>query len=92
MTAFDLIDSIFARAQPDMPANVRRISPAQLDYLESLIAGDCEAGAYKPYGPGVMAWMPAGCHKYLIAREGNGRARSLTRLSSLNASATGRLF
>lgn len=92
MTAFDLIDSIFSRVQLGMPGHQRRVSPEQYDYLRALIEADPEGGAFRVHGPGEMIWMPSGRHKYILTQEGPGRKRMLTKMSSLNASAMGRLF
>lgn len=92
MTAFDSIGSIFSRAQYGVPGHQRRISAEQYRYLMDLIEADPEGGAFKPHGPGEMLWAPAGKHKYILAEPGPGRRGTLTRMSSLTASATGRLF
>ena len=92
MTAFDLIDSIFSRVQRGVPGHMRRISQAQFDYLESLIGADPEGSAYKPYAPNQKVWAPAGRHKYILTQESPAAFRSITKLSSLNASGMGRLF
>jgi hypothetical protein len=92
MTAFDLIESIFSRVQAGVPGNERRVSPEQQRYLRDLIDEDPEGGAFRPDGPGRMVWAPSGRHKYILT-EGTGPGwGKLTRLSSLNASAMGRLF
>lgn len=92
MTAFDLIDSIFARVQLGTPGHQRRITQQQYDYLRGLIEEDPEGSAFRAHGPGEMIWMPSGRTKYILSEEGPGRKRMLTKMGSLQASAMGRLF
>lgn len=92
MTAFDLIDSIFSRVQTGVAGHQRRISPEQLEYLKSLIGQDPEGAAFKPNGPGEWIWAPSGRNKYLLTDGTYGKKRMLTRMSSINATAMGRLF
>lgn len=72
MTAFDLIDSIFARVQPSMPGNVRRITEAQLKYLRDLIDADPEGSQVKRGAPGSLVWSPSGRTKYVITEDPTG--------------------
>ena len=93
MTAFDLIDSIFARVQPGMPGNMRRITPRQLKYLRDLIGADPEGGAVKDGGRGSLVWMPAGRTKYVLTEDPiGGEKHTLTKMGNLRPSAEGRLF
>jgi hypothetical protein len=92
MTAFDLIDSIFSRVQEWMPSNERRISGDQYHYLLDLIGGDPEGSALKNDGPNVMIWKPSGRHKYIIRRDPEGKRNTITKISNLTATESGRLF
>jgi hypothetical protein len=93
MTAFDLIDSIFARpASRGMDANIRRLTPEQLGYLRGLIERDAESAAVRPGAPGSLVWMPKGRHKYVITEDARGGKHTLARLSSIEAGRSGRLF
>lgn len=92
MTAFDLIDSIFARVQGGMPGNMRRITPAQLIYLRNLIDADPEGGAVTRGSPGSLVWMPAGRTKYVLTEDLRGNKHTLTKFANIVASDTGRLF
>lgn len=92
MTAFDLIESIFARPQRDMPSNERRITATQLSYLKDLIGADPEGGAMARAGPGVWTWAPAGRTKYQLTEDYQGNRHTLARFMNLTASETGRLF
>lgn len=92
MTAFDLIDSIFSRAQREAAGNVRRITRDQLKYLRDLIDADPEGGAVRNGAPGSLVWMPRGARKYVLTEDLNGNKHTLTRLSSIATSETGRLF
>jgi len=93
MTAHDLIDSIFSRAAwGGVAPNVRRITPEQLCYLRDLIGADPEGGAAKPGAPGSLVWMPSGRHKYILTEDLHGTKHTLTRLSNICASESGRLF
>jgi hypothetical protein len=92
MTAFDLIDSIFARHQDGVPGNERRVTSAQLGYLRNLIDADPEGGALRRDGPNVWLWAPAGRNKYRIEEDMVKGRHKIARLSTLTPSATGRLF
>jgi hypothetical protein len=92
MTAIDLIDSIFSRAQEGVGSNTRRVTQAQLKYLRDLIDADPERGAVVRGTPGSIIWMPKGRHKYVLAEDAHGNKHTLTRLSNIAASETGRLF
>jgi hypothetical protein len=93
MTAHDLIDSIFSQAAWGVAAaNVRRITPRQLLKLRELIDEDPEGGAAKPGAPGSLVWMPSGRHKYILTEDLHGTKHTLTRLSNICASESGRLF
>lgn len=94
MTAFDLIDSIFARIQPDMPSNERRITASQLSYLKDLIGADPEGAAFHRGAPGVWTWLPAGRNKYVLTEDlrPGGNRHKIARYSNLAASGSGELF
>jgi hypothetical protein len=93
MTAFDLIDSIFARpAWGGVAPEVRRITPDQLSYLEILIDKDPERGKMHAGAPGSFVWTPAGKHKYILTRDLHGTRHTLTRLSNIEANGMGSLF
>lgn len=92
MTAFDLIDSIFRRAQPGVAGNVRRISREQLHYLRDLIDIDGPASAIKRGAPGSLIWTPAGRDKYVVTEDLVGNRHTVTRLANLVSSESGRLF
>ena len=92
MTAHQLIDSIFSRPQMWLPGNMRRITPAQLDFLVNLIDEDEEGGAIEKGSGRSLVWMPSGRHKYVITEDAKGGKHTLTRMSNLVASASGRLF
>lgn len=93
MTAYELIDSIFARVQPGMPGNERRITRRQLDWLRDLIGADPEGGAVRSGGPGSLVWMPSGRTKYIITEDPTGGDKhTLVKLANLTPSAEGRLF
>jgi hypothetical protein len=93
MTAFDLIDSIFSRPPwGGVAGNVRRISPEQFRYLRNLIDADPEGGSVKRGVPGSLIWMPSGRHKYILTEDMGGTKHTLTRLSNIAASMSGRLF
>jgi hypothetical protein len=81
MTAVDLIESIFSRAQGGMPGNQRRITADQLAYLRKLIDQDPEARSARCSAPGALTWTPAGFHQYILADDDHGR--TLTRLSNI---------
>jgi hypothetical protein len=91
MTAHELIDSIFARAQ-DGPLNERRITRDQLTYLKDLIGADPEGAAFGPQGPGVWVWAPSGRKKYIITEDLNGKRHKIARLANLISTDAGRLF
>lgn len=93
MTARELIDDIFGRAQLGMPANMRRITGDQVKFLRDLIREDPEGGAVTRGDLGSLVWMPGGTHKFVITEDPNGgKKHTLTKLSNLVASETGRLF
>lgn len=92
MTAFDLIDSIFARVQPDRPGNERGITGKQLTYLKDLIGADPEGGAIRQRGRNVWQWMPAGRVKYEITEDFATGRHKIARLSSGIPTGTGHLF
>lgn len=93
MTAFDLIDSIFSRPQTGIAGNMRRVTPAQLKYLRDLIGADPEGGHVRNGGPGSLVWMPSGRHKYVLTEDPTGGDKhTLTRLSNLIGTESGRLF
>jgi hypothetical protein len=91
MTAFELIDSIFARAQ-DGPSNERRITAGQLSYLKDLIGADPEGAAFRPNGPGEFVWAPSGRNKYLLTEDRTGNKHKIARLANTVSTGTGRLF
>ncbi len=93
MTAHELIESIFSRPQQKMPGNVRRITPAQLGYLRDLIGQDEEGGAVTGGAGGSLVWKPRGRHKYILTEDPTGGEKhTLTKLTTLDASGTGKLF
>ena len=92
MTAHELIGSIFSRPQMWLPGNMRRITPAQLDFLVNLIDEDEEGGAVEKGSGRSLVWMPSGRHKYVITEDLSGKKHMITRMSNLVASASGRLF
>jgi hypothetical protein len=92
MTAHDLIASIFSRVQPGVAGNIRNITSAQVDYLRDLIGKDEEGGAVQPGRGRGFAWLPSGRDKYVVAEEPGGDRFTLTRMSNLVASGSGRLF
>ena len=92
MTAFDLIDSIFSRHQDGVPGNMRRVSREQLNYLRDLIGADPEGAAVTKGTAGSVVWMPSGRNKYVLTEDLIGKKHTLTRLSNIVASETGRLF
>lgn len=92
MTAYELIDSIFARPQ-DGPSNERRITASQLSYLKDLIGADPEGGTMRPDGPGAWVWAPAGRTKYRLTEDLSlHRAHKIARFSTCYAVESGRLF
>jgi len=92
MTAFDLIDSIFSRVQAGMPGNVRRVTNDQVRFLFDLIGSDPEGGHVK-HGVGrSLVWAPSGRNKYVLTDDVAGGKHTLTRLSNLVATESGRLF
>jgi hypothetical protein len=92
MTAFDLIDSIYARPQSDVPSHIRFITASQLSYLKDLIGADPEGGAMRRDGPGRWIWAPSGRIKYELTEDLSGRKHRIARLANLTSSETGRLF
>jgi hypothetical protein len=92
VTAFDLIDSIFSRHQEGVAGNVRNISPEQFQYLSDLIDADPEGGAVRRGQGDSFIWMPSGRHKYALTRFAGSRRCTLTKFSTIDASAMGRLF
>lgn len=92
MTAFDLIASIYARPQSDVPSHVRFITASQLSYLKDLIGADPEGSAFRRDGPGRWIWAPSGRTKYEITEDLGGRKHRIARLANLSASGTGMLF
>jgi hypothetical protein len=92
MTAFELIDSFFARPQPGRASHERRITTRQLGYLKDLIGADPEGGAMAPAGPGVWYWTPAGRNKYEITEDYGKAGHKIARLSSGRVTGTGQLF
>lgn len=93
MTARELIDDIFGRAQQGMPGNMRRITVDQLKFLRDLIDEDTDSGAVTRGDGGSMVWMPSGPHKYVVTEDPNGgKKHTLTKLLNLVASESGRLF
>ena len=95
MTAHDLIDDIFRRNGPwnnGLPANVRCITGAQLDWLRRLIGQDKDAGAVESGGPGETIWTPAAGDKYVIAEDPRHKRHTIERLSSTVPVGMGSLF
>lgn len=93
MTAHELIESIFRRAQPGLPGNMRRITTSQLKYLRDLIGADEEGAAVTRGLSNSLVWMPSGRHKYVLTEDPTGGNRhTLTRMSNLVASDAGSLF
>jgi hypothetical protein len=91
MTAFDLVDDIFRRAQAGMPANERVVTQAQLGYLRALIGREEEDNQLRHDGPFVEVWAPRGRKRYLLREDPGGRRSTITRFESLTANA-GMLF
>jgi len=93
MTAFDLIDSIFSRpAFGVAQGNIRSISDRQYAKLRELIGEDPEGGAVTTGTGGSLVWMPSGRHKYILTEDLRTGKHTLTRLSNIIASESGRLF
>jgi|ERR1035437_3147474 hypothetical protein len=91
--AHDLIDSIFRWPQEGVACNMRRISAGQLKYLRDLIDADPEGAAVAKGAPGSLIWMPSGSNKYVITEDPTGgKKHTLTELSSVAPSESGRLF
>jgi len=93
MTAHDLIDSIFGRAQVFAGANVRHITEDQLKYLRDLILKDPEAAKARNGQGGSLVWMPAGKHKYVLTEDlAGGKRHTLTKISHIEAEGQASLF
>ena len=96
MTAHDLIADILSRTgtwqDRGMPANTRRVTPEQRQYLLSLIGQDEEGGALKNLGGEDVVWMPSGRNKYIIREHPRGRCFVLEKLSNVVPSGSGLLF
>ena len=92
MTAFDLIDSIFSRPQQRISRDLARITAEQLKYLRDLIRADLEGVKTHAGALGSVVWSPSGKHKYVLTEDPAGRKHTLARLSSIEASESGRLF
>jgi hypothetical protein len=92
MTAFELIESIYARPQAGMPSNERIITRTQLSYLRDLIGADPEGGAMHSDGPGVWLWLPSGRNKYRLTEDRKGNRNTIARFANIVPSETGRLF
>ena len=89
MTALSLVDSIFARAQPEQAGNVRRITRKQLDFLRDLIEAQYGADA-RIEAQGKLTWLPAGRHKYVIAEDRFGDRHTVMKLTNLAGAPEGR--
>ena len=93
MTAYDLIDSIFARPARGVDGSSRRITTAQLDYLIDLIGRDEEGAAIQRGRGKSLVWMPSGRNKYVVTEDPTGGDKhTLARLANFVPSGQGRLF
>ena len=93
MTAYDLIDSIFARVDRRTLGDMRIITRRQLDTLHALIREDPERDKVRPGSPGSLIWSPAGRTKYVITEDPTGGEKhTLVKLMNLRLSGEGRLF
>ena len=72
MIAWDLIESIYARPQRELPGNVRRITGQQLKYLRDLIDRDYP-GELRADGPWRQVWPPHGAHRYALIEDPAGK-------------------
>jgi hypothetical protein len=91
MTARELIDDIFSRAQGG-PGHLRRITIEQLKFLRNLIAEDPERALIVTGAPGSLIWRPSGDWKYVLTEDLVGKKHTLTKLHNLSASEQPRLF
>jgi hypothetical protein len=92
MTAFDLIDSIYARAGWGVEGNTRRITRRQMSKLIELIGEDKQGGDLRRGTGSSLVWMPSGRDKYVITEDLRGERHTLTRLPSIAIGSMGSLF
>lgn len=91
MTAFDLIDDIFSRAQSNVAPDIRVITAPQLELLEKLIQENGQAAALRAGANGGFVWRPKGAWDYVVSQNADGTHRRLTRLKA-RQEGTGQLF
>lgn len=73
MTAHQLIDSIFSQVHAGLPANTRRITQGQFDFLLDLIRKSAHAAAIENGEGGSVVWTPSGGVGYVFTAPPPGR-------------------
>lgn len=66
MNARKLVDSIFRRDQPGVPADTRRITREQYDYLRDLIVEEEKHGTVEYALDGSIVWTAPGGERYTL--------------------------
>ncbi len=95
MSAHSFIDELYQRDgywNRGLTAEKRRITPGQYAKLLDLIGRDEDGGALTKGMGGSLVWMPRGRNKWVITEELGGKSYVLTKMMSLAASDSGRLF
>lgn len=92
MTAHEFIAQIYSRPQTGVASNMRFITSAQLDLLQTLICEDEEGSAMRRAAGRSFVWAPSGRSKYIVTEGQGGRRNTITRLANIVASPAGSLF
>jgi hypothetical protein len=71
---------------------MRRITPAQLAYVRSLILGEEIPAEVRSGTDGSLVWTPPGRDKFIVTEDRIRQKHTITKLSNLVESKSGSLF
>ena len=92
LTAATLVTEIFARQQPGLGSNMRRLTQRQFDALRGLLLDEKLYGTVHDGDGGSLIWTPPGKDKIVLTEDRISARHTLTRLPAMAATGMGLLF